>query len=118
MNVRSVINRGKRKISLVAYSGVALFFVGILLSRLRPDVCVRGICFFCHPLSQVQDGVGLCCHVFWRTVLNFQEDPILPVLRSRHRFRHLRPWFQDFIYEPQVVSSCKRLQRLGRVGDI
>jgi len=32
MNVRSVINKGKRRISLVAYLGVALFFVGILLS--------------------------------------------------------------------------------------
>jgi hypothetical protein len=31
MNVRSVINRGKPKISLVAYAGVGLFFVGILL---------------------------------------------------------------------------------------
>lgn len=36
MNVRSVINSGKRKISLVAYSGVALFFVGILLSPVTP----------------------------------------------------------------------------------
>lgn len=34
MSVRSVINKGKRRISLVAYSGVALFFVGILLSSI------------------------------------------------------------------------------------
>jgi hypothetical protein len=32
MNVRSVINKGKRRISLAAYSGAVLFFVGILLS--------------------------------------------------------------------------------------
>jgi len=32
MSVRSVINKGKRRISLVAYLGVALFFFGVLLS--------------------------------------------------------------------------------------
>jgi hypothetical protein len=32
MNVRSTINKGKRSISLLAYSGIVLFFVGILLS--------------------------------------------------------------------------------------
>jgi hypothetical protein len=32
MNVRSIINKDKRRLSLVAYLGVALFFVGVLLS--------------------------------------------------------------------------------------
>ena len=38
MNVRSVTNKGKRRLSLVAYLGVALFFVGILLSPINRNM--------------------------------------------------------------------------------
>jgi hypothetical protein len=43
MNVRSVINKGKRRISVVAYSGVALFLAGILLSPITRHMFILSL---------------------------------------------------------------------------